>query len=181
MKPEDVKQFFVDKSKWGDGPWQLEPDRLDFEHAGLPCLLHRSRYGVWCGYVGLPPGHPCYGKQYDDVSVDVHGGLTYANSCEGTICHVPKPGEPDEVWWLGFDCGHGGDYTPTDVEVYGHIRGERYDHAKALATNAFFVEVYRTIEYVKAETEQLAEQLAALGKSPSADAAPGADNREVHS
>ena len=42
---------------WGQGPWDDEPDRVDFEHAGFPCLLLRNpRLGQWCGYVAVPPG-----------------------------------------------------------------------------------------------------------------------------
>lgn len=62
----------VDKSSWGDGPWQQEPDRAEWTHRGLPCLA-------------------------------VHGGLTYSDRCHDDICHVPAPGEPDDVWWFGFD------------------------------------------------------------------------------
>src|SRR4051812_22063009 len=92
----------ADKSKWGDGPWQQEPDRLQWEHAGLTCIAHRNHGGAWCGYVGLPPGHPAHGLGYNDVhGVDVHGGLTYAEACAGHVCHDPKPGEPDGLWWLG--------------------------------------------------------------------------------
>lgn len=39
----------IDKSAWGPGPWQDEPDRVEWEHAGLPCLMVRSRdLGQWC-------------------------------------------------------------------------------------------------------------------------------------
>src|SRR5438477_3224946 len=78
----------VPRSEWGPGPWQDEPDRVDFEHAGLPCLAHRGPSGQWCGYVGLPPTHPAYGQHYDQVDVDAHGGLTYSDRCHGHICHV---------------------------------------------------------------------------------------------
>lgn len=51
--------------------------------------------------------------------MEAHGGLTFAGPCmEGAeegpfVCHVPEPGRPDEVWWLGFDCGHAFDLSPT--------------------------------------------------------------------
>lgn len=157
----------VDKSAWGDGPWQTEPDRVEWAHAGLPCLALRNHHGNWCGYAAVPPGHPRHGTGYDDVEVDVHGGLTYAGPCEGLICHVPKPGEPDDVYWFGFDCCHAGDFSPgmdTQIRGYG-IRQDRprYDHAKALAAHDWTVDTYRTLDYVQAETNRLAEQLAAMG------------------
>jgi hypothetical protein len=124
----------VDKSEWGDGPWQNEPDKIQWrdEATGLPCLVNRGPSGAWCGYVGVPPSHPAYEVDYDDVyelaggypdgydRISVHGGLTYSRHCahgpeESSICHVPEPGEPDNVWWLGFDCAHSGDLAPRMV------------------------------------------------------------------
>src|SRR5437667_10881267 len=97
----------IDKTTWGDGPWLTEPDRIEWDHAGLPCLALRNHHGTWCGYADVAPGHPWHGKSNDDIAdLDVHGGLTYANACQHRedgvmgICHVPKPGEPDDGWWF---------------------------------------------------------------------------------
>lgn len=148
----------IDKSTWGPGPWQSEPDRVEFQHAGLPCLMVRhDGLGHWCGYAAVPPGHPMHGKGYDDVDVQVHGGLTYANACQGDICHVPAPGEPDNVWWFGFDCAHLWDLAP------GLVAHERL--IPALAQHADFhvrEDVYRDLPYVRAQVEKLAEQLARM-------------------
>lgn len=162
---ENLEPVKFDRSEWGSGPWDNEPDRLDFEHAGFACLLHRGPCGHWCGYVGVPEGHPYFGKSYDDVPVDAHGGLTYSEKCAGHICHVPKPGMPDVVWWLGFDCAHSGDYTPSNGRYWGTgypWPSEKYDHANAMSVIDWHVEKYRTIDYVRAETQRLAEQLAAV-------------------
>lgn len=163
----EKQHFSVDKSTWGDGPWTYEPDRLDFEHEGLSCLLHRGPSGHWCGYCGVPRSHPSYGQKYDDVAVDVHGGLTYSDKCDGTICHIPKPGDSDEVWWFGFDCAHSGDFSPSYSNAMRGRTGERpYSHAHALLANTWRCDTYRTLEYVKAETESLARQLRALDPLP---------------
>jgi hypothetical protein len=75
----------VDKSTWGDGAWQSEPDKKQWldEGTGYPCLIVRGPSGALCGYVGVPRGHPHYGKHYDheDISVEVHGGLTFSDLC----------------------------------------------------------------------------------------------------
>lgn len=98
MNDEQPDGLVYDKSDWGAGPWQDEPDRVEWDHAGLPCLAARSPTGGnWCGYAAVPPGHPLHGQDYNAVDVDVHGGLTYADRCGGHICHVPKPGEPEDV------------------------------------------------------------------------------------
>lgn len=145
------------RETWPPGPpWDNEPDREEFEHAGLPCIVNRATAGAWCGYVAVPPGHPFHGKDYNHEDVeglDVHGGLTYANACQGKICHVPKPGEPDDVWWFGFDCNHYRDVAP-GMLAFG------MEHGLTSGLDG----IYRDIHYVKAETKQLAEQLAKVVK-----------------
>jgi hypothetical protein len=155
----------IDKSTWGDGPWQTEPDRFEWQHAGYACLLTRSAcLGNLCGYVGIDRSHPDYEVPYGDIDeeIDVHGGLTYAAKCQGDICHVPAPGMPDDVWWLGFDCAHAYDLSP------GLIAREREMARRNAKLTAMFErvppgwgETYRDFAYVKAEVESLAEQLAA--------------------
>lgn len=141
MKPED---YTVDKSKWGDGEWMKEPDRLDWEHEGMTCMaLRHPLSGHWCGYVGVPPSHPWHGKDYNDCNVEVHGGLTYGAACKGNVCHTPKPGEPAHLWWLGFDCAHSGDLSPGYDSAY---RFEEYAS-------------YKSLDYVKHVTEHLAVQV----------------------
>lgn len=149
--------FDIPKAEWGDGPWQNEPDRAEWRDAktGMACLALRNRSGVWCGYVAVTSDHPAYDKRYDDVDVSVHGGLTYANRCSGRICHVPEPGEPDDVYWLGFDCHHCYDFAPAYFAQYKH-RGYPFDEVPSLE------EVYRTLEYVKAECADLANQLKSM-------------------
>lgn len=141
----------LDKSQWPEGPWHVEPDIERFDHLGVPCLLLRQvRSGHWCGYVAVPPGHPWHGEEgffYSrDDGPDVHGGITYGGACAGEVCHVPRSGEPDDVWWLGFDCHHSGDLAPMDL-VYWRDRGWRP-----------FGDTYRDIDYVRNQTRNLAVQ-----------------------
>lgn len=71
----------LDKRAWGPGPWMDEPDKIQWMDAGYPCLMVRNRGGAWCGYVGVPRGHPLYGSaRMPSGEPDVHGGLTYAGS-----------------------------------------------------------------------------------------------------
>jgi hypothetical protein len=119
----------LDRSKWPSGRWDFESDdHVEWrdEVTGYACLIHRNSSGAWCGYVGLPPSHPFHGLDYSESALDelrCHGGLTYANKCNGRICHVPLPGESDDVWWLGFDCAHSDDESPAyDFTRYGTYR-----------------------------------------------------------
>mgnify|MGYP001616638723 CR=1 FL=1 len=130
-----------DKSTWRKGEWDNEPDRVDFIHAKFSCFILRNYLGSWCGYVGVPSNHPYYEKDYNNLDIDVHGGLTYAGSCNESICHIPEEGMPDDVWWLGFDTGHYMDICPSINLTFGDG-------------------VYRDMEYMISETKKLAEQLA---------------------
>ena len=144
----------VDKSGWGEGPWNDEPDRLDFRHVGFACLMLRNaRYGNWCGYVGVPADHQAYGKAYDEVDVKCHGGLTYGRKCDGEhICHVPESGESDDLFWFGFHCNNEWDIAPGS-EAY--LRTTGLDYRDLGRT-------YRDVRYVRKEVKRLAEQLKTL-------------------
>jgi hypothetical protein len=171
----DIKTAsFVDKSTWGRGPWDDEPDRVEWrvpEAPRLACLIVRGPMGSLCGYVGVPPGHPAHGKDFNDVDVEVRiGGLTYAAPCDeeregcdvrGLICHVPQPGDSDDVWWLGFDCGHAWDVSP-GLEARVRLVMEGMPEMPEMPER--FRSTYKTIEYVRTQVEGLARQLAAMGE-----------------
>jgi hypothetical protein len=148
-----IEYCTIDKSAWPAGEWQDEVDKAQWqdEATGLPCLAVRhSNLGHLCGYVGVDAKHPLHGKDYDVPEVDVHGGLTFASACaEGdesrSICHVAGDGDPDHVWWFGFDCGHLYDMSP------GRVRSSNYWGDEG--------DVYRNIDYVKRECAKLAERL----------------------
>ena len=97
-------------------------------------------------------------------AVHVHGGLTYAGLCQDTkdeskgICHVPEPGRPEEVWWLGFDCGHAWDLVPAMQSFNEKFRQENPEEYNNYRPN----ETYRDQAFVEAEVTRLAAQLAAL-------------------
>lgn len=158
----ETKQWtFLDKASWPErGPWDNEPDKVQWtdEATGLPCLVVRAR-AHWCGYVGVAEGHPAFGKDDEDVGVSVHGGITFSAFChegpgDNHVCHVPGPGEPDRVWWLGFDCAHAGDRTPATHKSI-HDINLKYPMPKDY-------EDYRDLAYVQNECRSLAKQLAAM-------------------
>lgn len=175
----------LNKTTWGDGPWQEEHcDKIQFEdkHTGMPCLAVRSHFGSWCGYVGVTADHPLYGVPYStcakkpqcepetdhlgnawwecdhrpEAILDVHGGITFSGGCRKTddpavgICHVPSPGEPEDVYWFGYDCGH---YTDTQPGLRATIR------ALGGSGAPFPGESYKTLTYVQAECATLCDQL----------------------
>ena len=149
----------MDKSGWGDGPWQDEPDKVQWPDGftGMPCIILRNRMGAWCGYVGVTKSHPLYEVGYDDAhdrneDIEVHGGLTFSSHCQRSLpeaegaCHVPGEGEDDDVWWFGFDCAHAFDLMP----AVPSRAGSPYPPSR---------DVYRDMDYVKAEVANLAGAL----------------------
>lgn len=139
------------KSTWPAGPWHDEPDHEEWRHLGFACLIHRSgSSGALCGYVAVPEGHPWHGREFGSFDVDVHGGLTYSQKCQdgGAICHVPKPGESDNVWWLGFDCNHAFDLAPgyLNAQAAMGFPPDPHDHYRG------------GIRYVRLQVEGLAQQ-----------------------
>lgn len=182
---KELEYHYVDKSDWDRGPWDDEPDKRQWkdEATGLPCLIVRGPMGALCGYVGVAEGHPLFKKEYNsgyevehDLRLPVHGGLTFSGMCrpgedEHGICHIPEPGEPDHVWWFGFDCAHSQDLTPAMNAHYRRLEAtadteEQIDLVRRLTrisdiSGRYRESTYKTIQYVKDQCALLAAQLAA--------------------
>ena len=169
---EAATEFKVDKTDWGPGEWQNEPDREDFIAHGFACFVkRREQHGHWCGYVGVPREHPLYGKEYSNMrTLQVHGGVDYTGRCSPPICHVAPEGMPEDVWWIGFDSGHTWDHSPGRAarlkEAAAGCRERGMEDTAALfeqTLQPLRPEVYRNLYYVRHECEQLAAQLAGAG------------------
>jgi hypothetical protein len=158
---ETIEYRTYDKSTWGAGPWQDEPDKIQYPDpvTGLPCLIVRNPMGALCGYVGVSEGHPHYKREGYDFDLGVHGGITFTDMCRPGedeahgVCHTPGPGEPDHVWWLGFDCAHHMDFVPKMALALKSLPG---DHSWMEG------DIYRDISYVKTQIASLAQQLKVL-------------------
>jgi hypothetical protein len=69
--------------------------------------LSGMKHGWGNGYVVIFKGHPMYGKHYDEVPVDVHGGLTFSESVNSVIGDFPElTEEMKDGWVFGFDTAH---------------------------------------------------------------------------
>jgi len=137
---------------FGPGPWQNEPDKFNWvdESTGLDCMIVRNLdLGNLCGYVGVPLNSKLAGIDYQELDIDIHGGLTYASNCQDLICHESNK----EVYWFGFDCGHYGDLIP---ELLKYAKPDR-DYL-----NLFEYAIYRDFNYVKLQVTYLAQQLKTL-------------------
>lgn len=149
--PKDLNIRELCKEHNITGPWMSEPDRIEWKSpTGLDCLMvrHESSFH-WCGYAAVTKTHPLFGKDYGELDdVNVHGGLTYANSSNGH-----ESDSDEDVWWFGFDCAHGGDIRPVEL-LYPHILPTWPRDLKP--PDAYR---YRDAEWVRAEVESLARQL----------------------
>lgn len=109
-----------------------------WSHRGLQCMIGRSPFkGAFNGYVQLPSEHPAYGKHYDQIEADAHGGLTYGCDPDG---------------WVGFDTLHGGDYWEGCKELEFMSRWGSY--------------TTWTLELLREEVNRLADQLADMMEEP---------------
>jgi hypothetical protein len=135
----------------------LHPFRIEreWEAFGLKCVVTQNREAqARCGYVRIPQGTPDWGLDYNDIDVDVHGGLTFGDM-EPCI-------EPDgRGHWVGFDCNHYCDamYDPSiDASQISDpaIRIPMLIHRQTFHSEAHFW----SYDEVVAETERLASQLA---------------------
>lgn len=97
------------------------------------CKIFRNKHMKnLCGYVILTSDNKFYNVDYNDIPVNVHGGLTFSNFYDGE-------------YMIGFDCAHSGDLLPGLSSLVNSLL-----HSD---------EVYRDMEYVKSECESLAEQI----------------------
>ncbi len=73
----------------------------------IPIMGFSSGYGN--GYVIIPKGHAMHGKHYDDIPVDVHGGLTFGQPVSDLSDWDEIENESSDSWVVGFDTCHYGD------------------------------------------------------------------------
>lgn len=160
---ETIEYRTIDKSTWGAGPWQTEPDKVQFPdpETGMPCLIRRTIHGHLCGYVGVSADHPLFGADPSRSGLNAHGGINFGAPCNDDsreqtgICHIPSDGESPTVWWFGFDCGHSGDRSPGQIATL-----------RACGVDMDLIESFETycdIDYVKSEIASLAKQLKEIG------------------
>ncbi len=153
LYPRELKLEFL-----GDGEWLDEPDEILFNYKGYDCWVRRVfvrepfakelHYfgGNLCGYVAVPVDHPCYQKRYEDIEIDVHGGLTF--------------GECSDKHRIGFDCGHIYDLVPClqkSINLYHNLQKAAKDYN--LQDSPLFNPTYKNTEYCIRECHSMVDQL----------------------
>lgn len=112
--------------------------------------------------------HAVSGRKLEDgvtiaMALEVHGGVTWADDHAGGL---DAESDGEHLWWFGFDCGHAGDYMPKGPRMSDFIDTMPPDIAKTMRKlddkYGDGHSVYRTQQYVVAECQHLAEQLAQI-------------------
>lgn len=87
------------------------------------------------GYVQMPSGHPWQHLNYDDMPVEIHGGLTFASGR-----------------WIGFDTAHGGDVWPAEYDRHGlsDLYNDRPEWSRRWTLDAVIAETHRLADAVLA-------------------------------
>lgn len=177
----------IPRELWGEGPWQHEPDKLDWrdERTSLPCAIRRSMVGALCGYVGVPPGHAFFGWSYRDsvrvrdeflqnreVGRDIGVLDAFTYGLQGGPEHGTIPlGMALRVHYgMTFSGEFPAGEAPCEAWWFGFDCGHAGDLSPALAvlyremdlTEFHAGDVYRDINYVKGQCELLAFQLRQL-------------------
>lgn len=84
----------------------------DKHQEGIRVLVKSVRGSHFCVYLGVPSAHPAAGLPYDDVSINCHGGLTFAGEGDGKFM-------PKGYYWYGYDYAHAGDKLERDMPDFG--------------------------------------------------------------
>jgi hypothetical protein len=93
---------------------------LEFRHAGFICVTWINPLGIACGYVGVAPSSPHYGKEFQSLPWERRKCLSYSEDC--------LPGrKPDGMWWFGFDCR---DYIDCGPPIHVVQRGLAFAEAE---------------------------------------------------
>ena len=84
-------------------------------------------------YVEIPQDNKNYKKNYDDIDILVHGGLTYSGKC------LSFENQTLEGWFIGWDYAHYGDYS-------GALAYLGKDNGKKWTTKEILVDVFSVCE-----------------------------------
>lgn len=87
-------------------------------------------------YVEIPINNKLYGKNYDDIDICCHYGLTYSRSYLNLI--------KDNSWFIGWDYAHCDDYTGYEMNFPELIR----TGGKKWTTEEILQEVFYVINQI---------------------------------
>lgn len=152
------------KSAW---PLRNPPAEV-WTYAGVECAIAAGP-AQWNGYVRLPEGHPWRYQDYGDLSVEVHGGLTYGPERARRLPEygIDRPARSARSvgGWVGFDTAHAWDHWPEEELAGLHLAPgmaavrELFEEQAMHRTGR---RIMWTLERLRDEVERLAAQVAVV-------------------
>ena len=165
------------------GPWDDEPDSLDWEYREYRCHIKRHpSAGHLCGYASPSPEHPWCGKNYSD--------RVYIPDLENRKVNIDKVGAIN-VFCASLGCdleaglaeislvleAHGGitfsgplDGQPDAAWWFGFDCAHCDDRSPGYDKfHRYGGDTYRDMPYVKTEVERLVDQLIEVATWPQAE------------
>lgn len=156
------------------GVWDNEPDEESGEYKGMKTFIKRGPVGHLCGYVGIPEGHPWFGKDYNDqvnvpkaimerpIDVDKVGAINLL--CAAGKSDDMKEGFLDIVFAIDVHGGltYASECVPMEKPDGFWWFGFDCAHAGDLVPRSTMARsncIYRDIEFVRQEIKSLADQL----------------------
>lgn len=88
-------------------------------------------------YIEIPKGHKLYQKNYDDIYINVHGGLTYSDD--------NLMGIKSENWFIGWDYAHYDDYAGFYDDIPDYLKN---NNLKRWTTEEIIEECKNGIEQI---------------------------------
>ena len=90
-----------------ENTWLRSPEKTDWIRDDRPEPRFKIDCGWGNGYVLIPEGHPLHGTHYDNIDVDVHGGLTFSELVTEEMLEIFNLEKEDiGKWCVGFDTAH---------------------------------------------------------------------------
>jgi hypothetical protein len=163
--------------------FRQEPFFSIFKHTELICCIQRfPAFGSYNAYVGIPAGHPFYGKDWNYKVKASLDEVKFNGNYMALLCSAlgSEDFEEEVPLSLFLQCHGGVTYAKTccpgiDQDVIGDLWWFGFDTAHAGDYKVFETDIdrkypiynedepYRDFDYVKNEVKKLAEQLAKLG------------------
>lgn len=142
-------------SKINDEPYVLSVKNDEYHLL----VLKNEALGIFNGYVGVREDHRLYCSHYAHDSavylLDVHGGVTY--------CGNNLPMMDRNLWYLGFDTGHYGDFIPNAEGSFDEIVELLFGKDMKEALNLGDREVeFKDVSFVIDEIKKLYDQIRSL-------------------
>lgn len=143
----------IDRSSWGSGPWDNEPDFHVVRYRGYKIVLSRSNLGNWRAYIGVPLKSKWARKEYYD-QINVVGGVTWSET------ELPWGESEEGMFYIGFDYAHSNDFIPGLPLVNSRFNELR---EKFLDLYPLFVPFdkrdYKTMKYVIQEMKRVVKKI----------------------